>query len=171
MKSINPADQYHYFFIIGFYNSFKIVDDIWYLKTKKLANSVVFLIETLIKKVYNPLSMKTFLKLIALLAPLFVFGQQSILTPENEAYLNMLPPDARTQLLSKIGGPVMQNDQLPPVSSSLFDVQSSAASNPLLGSKKKFGYDFFKKTPSSFAPLNDLPIPNTYIINTEILLS
>ena len=140
------------------------------MKTKNYQIAIIFLIETLSKKVYNPLSMKTFLKLAIFLVPLVIFGQQSILTPENEAYLNMLPPDARTQLLSKIGGPMMQNDQLPPVSSSLFDRQSSTTFNPLLGSKKKFGYDFFKKTPSSFAPLNDLPIPNTYIINTGDLV-
>ena len=54
---------------------------------------------------------------------------------------------------------------MPPVASSLFDKSDNAYASTLLGSKRKFGYDFFTKTPSSYAPLIDLPIPNTYQIN------
>ena len=123
--------------------------------------------------------MRLILILLTYFLSLSVVAQN--LSQQNLNYLNMLPPEARAQVIGQltagdVGGAGMFGmgmgigATMPPVASSLFDKSDNAYASTLLGSKRKFGYDFFTKTPSSYAPLIDLPIPNTYQINPGDIL-
>ncbi len=120
------------------------------------------------------------MRLILILIASFLslkMGSQN-LSQENLNYLNMLPPEARAQVIGQLtagdaGAGMLGMGMMatmPPVASSLFDKTENTYASTLLGSKRKFGYDFFTKTPSSYAPLIDLPIPNTYQINPGDIL-
>ena len=120
------------------------------------------------------------MRLILILIASFLslkMGSQN-LSQENLNYLNMLPPEARAQVIGQLtagdaGAGMLGMGMMatmPPVASSLFDKTENTYASTLLGSKRKFGYDFFTKTPSSYAPLVDLPIPNNYQINPGDIL-
>ncbi len=120
------------------------------------------------------------MRLILILIASFLslkIGSQN-LSQENLNYLNMLPPEARSQVIGQLtagdaGAGMLGMGMMaamPPVASSLFDKNENNYASTLLGSKRKFGYDFFTKTPSSYAPLIDLPIPNNYQINPGDIL-
>ena len=123
--------------------------------------------------------MRLILILLTYFLSLSVVAQN--LSQQNLNYLNMLPPEARAQVIGQLtagdvgaagmfGMGMGIGATMPPVASSLFDKSDNAYASTLLGSKRKFGYDFFTKTPSSYAPLIDLPIPNTYQINPGDIL-
>ena len=121
------------------------------------------------------------MRLIIILITFFIslsVGAQN-LSQQNLNYLNMLPPEARAQVIGQltagdVGAAGMfgmgMAATMPPVASSLFEKNDNTYASTLLGSKRKFGYDFFTKTPSSYAPLIDLPIPNSYQINPGDIL-
>ena len=123
------------------------------------------------------------MRLIIILITFFIslsVGAQN-LSQQNLNYLNMLPPEARAQVIGQLtagdvgaagrcGMGMGMAATMPPVASSLFEKNDNTYASTLLGSKRKFGYDFFTKTPSSYAPLIDLPIPNSYQINPGDIL-
>ena len=101
--------------------------------------------------------MRLILILLTYFLSLSVVAQN--LSQQNLNYLNMLPPEARAQVIGQltagdVGGAGMFGmgmgigATMPPVASSLFDKSDNAYASTLLGSKRKFGYDLFTKTPS-----------------------
>ncbi len=97
---------------------------------------------------------------------LFLVQLQAEPTDAQEALLENLSPDQRESVLGKMN----RRDELTDELDEIFEESNSLIERPELELLDEqcidciYGYDFFKYSPTTFAPTSDIPIPTDYIL-------
>ena len=108
------------------------------------------------------------LKISSILFLLFLSSSYSISEPTDaeKALLESLPPDQRESAMSKM----TKRDSIAEEVEEIFEKENSLIERPELETIEEectdciYGYDFFKYSPTTFAPTSDIPIPSDYVL-------
>ena len=102
------------------------------------------------------------LLLVSSLSPLII----SEITEEQKLMLESLPPDQRSSVMSKMEAANELEDNLEEVfkSDQNLIVRPDYSGGSTACSDCIFGYEFFKYAPTTFAPINNVPVDSDYIL-------